>query len=689
MQCFQYPVRRLILLFVAAMSIASCGKSLPAPEAELRPVVTPGQRSSWQSSLMHRYGAYVNSDMETEEKFTEILKEAGEIQPYNRLVEVLEEEAILHDGEGISDPAGYALHAPLSLSGTGRDLTGWTVRLGLLETEEKLSADRVVKDFMDDIVRLRGDKNGSAEADQNFAIPDKQEILLEDVEESILLVAIAAINRAREAYAEISEEEMEFFLKKSSTVLAELISQNNISETLKTEEGKPDLLKTAGKLKLEPLTEAMKVLAEMASPEMVERFKSLSASGAPAQTFDIDQRFRGDFVYAQQTPIGLVLIGGRGKNIYGGDAAVIIDLGGDDVYTGNAGASIYEIENMAIAEVISPLGVIVDIEGDDRYISTRFASMGAGFWGLGLLVDLEGNDIYVGHTISQGAGFMGIGCLADMAGDDTYTTQHMGQGAALFGAGLLFDAEGNDLFSGAKFAQGLAGPGGTGELVDLQGDDQYVVGGQFGSGYGTRKIYQGYGQGLGWGFRGHAGGGIGILYDQAGNDIYEAGSFAQGTGYYFGLGLLRDVAGDDKYWGSRYCQGAAAHQAVGILLDDAGDDVYAGQIAASQGAAWDVAVAGFYDFAGDDVYVGSDLSLGGAEQNGIALFYEGGGKDTYMTPLKKTLGYGGRTSYAGGRNAANIGIFLDKGGARDLYEKKIWDNDAFSVQDNIGIFVDE
>jgi hypothetical protein len=152
---------------------------------------------------------------------------------------------------------------------------------------------------------------------------------------------------------------------------------------------------------------------------------------------------------------------------------------------------------------------------------------------------------------------------------------------------------------------------------------------------------------------------------------------------------MHDVAGDDKYWGSRYCQGSAAHQAVGILLDDAGNDVYAGQIAANQGAAWDVAVAGFYDFAGDDVYVGSDLSLGGAEQNGIALFYEGGGKDSYMTPLKKTLGYGGRTDYAGGRNAANIAIFLDMGGANDRYETKIWDNDTFTVQDNIGIFVDE
>lgn len=682
--------RRLIVLCLAAMASVSCAKSIAAPEVELRPVVvTPGQRSSWQSSLMHRYGNYVNGDMETEGKFMDIMENAVELQTYKRIVEVLEEEVIRHGGEGVSDPAGYALHAPLSLSGTGRDLTGWAARLALLGTEEKLSADRVVQDFTDEIFRLLGDTGGNEEEGQDFSIPDKQEILLEDVEESILLVAIAAINRAREAYAEISEEEMEFFLKKSSPALAELISQNNISETLKTEEGKPDFLKISRKLKLKPLTEAMRVLAELASPEMMERYEKLSAQGEPAQTFDIDQRFRGDFVYAQQTPIGLVLIGGRGKNIYGGDAAVIIDLGGDDVYTGNAGASIYEIENTAIAEVTSPLGVIVDLAGDDRYISTRFASMGAGFWGLGLLVDQGGNDIYVGHTVSQGAGFMGIGCLVDMAGDDTYTTQHMGQGAALFGAGLLFDAEGNDLFSGAKFAQGIAGPGGTGELVDLQGDDQYVVGGQFGSGYGTRKIYQGYGQGLGWGFRGHAGGGIGVLYDQGGNDIYEAGSFAQGTGYYFGLGLMHDVAGDDKYWGSRYCQGAAAHQAVGILLDDAGNDVYAGQIAASQGAAWDVAVAGFYDLAGDDVYVGSDLSLGGAEQNGIALFYEGGGKDTYMTPLKKTLGYGGRTEYAGGRNAANIGIFLDRGGATDRYETKIWDNDAFTVQDNIGIFVDE
>lgn len=685
--CF-YRTFRAVQICIATVLIASCGRVFPVSGPDRHPQITAEMRSVWQRSLRQDYGTYLPSEEETAQVFDAILDDAAKRETCSRIVAVLEEEAIIHAGKTILNPVRYGLHAPFELPRIGRDLTGWSSRLACQGGKGDLTPDRIVRAFAFDINRLFRE-NHHAVKEEDDLILEKPDIRFDDVEESILLVAMAAMARLKEAYAGISEEEVKFLLGKTSAMLEEFVVQNNVEENRKSEDGKFDLLAIAGKLQYKSLAEAAGMLATLAGPEMIQRYKRLDGSGKPGQVLSLDPRFRGDFVYARQTHVGLILIGGRGKNVYGGDAAVIIDLGGDDVYTGNAGASIYEIENSAIAEVVSPLGVVVDLGGNDRYISTRSASMGAGFLGVGLLVDLEGDDIYVGHMLTQGAGLMGIGCLMDMKGNDTYTSQYMGQGAGIFGAGLLFDAGGDDLFTAAKYAQGLGGPGGVGELVDLSGDDQYVLGGQFGSGYGTRKIFQGYGQGLGWGWRGHAGGGLGILHDLKGNDVYEAGNFAQGTGYCFGLGLLRDDSGDDRYWGSRYCQGSAAHQAAGIIMDYGGDDVYSGQVAANQGAAWDVSVAGCYDYAGDDVYVGSDLSLGAAEQNGIALFYDKEGKDIYRTPVKRTLGFGGRTTYAEGRGAANLGIFVDRGGALDGYPEGVRENNVFSVDENIGIFLDQ
>jgi len=685
--CFNRSFRAVHVCMVAVF-IASCGRIFPVSGPDRHPQITAEMRSVWQGSLRQEYGTDFSPGEETAQVFDALLNDAAKREAYSRIVAVLEEEAIIHRGEGILNPVRYALHEPFALPRIGRDLTGWSSRLASQGCEEDLTPDRIVKPFVLDIDRLFGENRHAVKEEDNHIL-DQPEIGLDDVKDGILMVAMVAMTRFKEGFSGISDEEMAFLVGKALPMLEEFVFRDTVGGNNKSEDGKFDLLAIVRKLQYKPLAAAMGMLVTLISPEMIQRYERLDGPGKPAQAMSIDSRFRGDFLYARQTPVGLILIGGRGENVYGGDAAVVIDLGGDDVYTGNAGASIYEIENGAIVEVVSPLGVVVDLGGDDRYVSTRFGSIGTGYLGLGLLVDLEGDDNYVGHMLTQGVGFMGVGCLIDMKGNDTYTSQYMGQGAGIFGAGLLFDAQGDDLFVAAKYAQGMGGPGGMGELVDLRGDDQYVIGGQFGSGYGTRKIFQGHGQGLGWGWRGRVGGGIGILHDLTGNDDYEAGNFAQGMGYYFGLGLLRDESGDDTYWGSRYCQGIAAHQAVGIIMDHAGDDVYSGQIAANQGAAWDVSVAGCYDYAGDDAYVGSDLSLGAAEQNGIALFYDKEGKDIYRTPVKRTLGFGGKTTYAEGRGAANLGIFVDKGGAIDGYPEEVRENNVFSVDENIGIFLDQ
>ena len=57
---------------------------------------------------------------------------------------------------------------------------------------------------------------------------------------------------------------------------------------------------------------------------------------------DLVSRFaakKGDILYEAMTPIGKVIVGNTGPNVYSEDAALILDLGGDDLYLNNAGGT--------------------------------------------------------------------------------------------------------------------------------------------------------------------------------------------------------------------------------------------------------------------------------------------------------------------------------------------------------------
>ena len=125
------------------------------------------------------------------------------------------------------------------------------------------------------------------------------------------------------------------------------------------------------------------------------------------------------------------------------------------------------------------------------------------------------------------------------------------------------------------------------------------------------------------------------------------------------------------------------------VTDLAGTDIYSGEIAANQGAAWDVSIAALFEYAGNDIYVGAELALGGGEQNGLGIFFEGDGQDIYISGASKALGFGGDLSYDNGRNAQNLGVFMDQGDDNDFYLDKNREDGDFIVQGDVGIFVDE
>ena len=500
----------------------------------------------------------------------------------------------------------------------------------------------------------------------------------------LIAVVTESSRLIKRAFSSISLDNRRQLLHMFPQLPDQFIMSNHISEA-----DTIFMLDLAEKVDMAELFTGFSVLSALVSPEFLAQLK-LEWADAHERLSDRETYpgLKGRFLAVRETPAGLLLVGDEGPNIYGVDASVIIDLGGDDIYLNNAGSPVYGIKDGHVENIDYHSGIIIDFAGNDRYLSSRFATIASGFFGVGLIVDMEGDDFYSGDRLSLGASFFGVGCLIDVAGNDTYACQEMGQGSAFFGGALLLDMAGNDLYEGAKYVQGFGGPFGFGQIIDLKGDDFYRAGWKHGSSYGTENIYQACSQGAAWGFRGYAGGGIGILYDLLGNDFYQAGNFAQGTGYYFGFGMLRDEGGDDEYRGARYCQGSAAHRAVGAFVDISGDDIYSGRIAANQGGAWDLSVAGFFDYSGNDSYRGAELSMGSGAQNGLGFFYDGGGKDGYKGN-KKSFGYSGDHSYGGGRNAGNLGVFIDTGGCFDSYPVDPFANDKFIVRGDTGVFLDE
>ena len=138
------------------------------------------------------------------------------------------------------------------------------------------------------------------------------------------------------------------------------------------------------------------------------------------------------------TPLGNIIIGSMGDDIYDGDMPLIlIEPGGDDTYS---------FKNHSV------FSVIVDISGDDTYESSNNSFLASGIMGLGFLIDVEGDDLYQGENFSFGCGFMGAGVLSDLKGDDSYISQAFSQGAAALGIGLLHDENGNDFYQCSFFS---------------------------------------------------------------------------------------------------------------------------------------------------------------------------------------------------------------------------------------------
>ena len=339
------------------------------------------------------------------------------------------------------------------------------------------------------------------------------------------------------------------------------------------------------------------------------------------------------------TPIGRIVISGADKNEHHyTDALLVVDLGGDDTYYGSVGAN---------PSLEIPVSLCVDLDGDDVYNNEdEFThSQGAGLFGAGVLIDLKGDDEYISTRLSQGAAMLGIGILADIEGDDKYEMWTSGQGGAYFGVGVAMDNTGDDEYKIWGDGQGYGGIGGIGTLINKSGDDHYYAEKD------TAKVFRidnwhshegqynySYVQGCGVGRRGDVtdghswSGGMGTLIDLEGDDKYEAGGWSQGCGYWYGMGFLMDKSGDDEYHSTHWAQAAGAHFAIGCLFDEGGDDKHInwGKLAAGIGFGHDYVISILYNKGGDDLYKVHNDGFGYAINKSQVFFIDTEGEDTYI-----------------------------------------------------------
>jgi hypothetical protein len=422
------------------------------------------------------------------------------------------------------------------------------------------------------------------------------------------------------------------------------------------------------------------------------------------------------------TSAGRICLGTPGNDTYSGDFAVLIDPGGNDTYRNCRIGAAYGARTHAArlgpdghptgaSADWSPLGdgrvgYFCDLGGDDTYdCAETDITLGAAVLGVGAFFDLgQGNDRYYAGSCSLGAAMGGIALFYDDGGSDSYSSKVFTQGAAGFGIGLMIDdavqpapvvatdvetpdpidirSFDNDSYSAWSEAQAFARTRGVALCVNRRGNEVYQAGGVYLDAPLFTDRYQSFSQGFAIGERDiDYAGGIALLADYGGNDLYLGDIYNQGVGYWYSAGLLFDGAGNDTYEMTQYGQGSGIHLAVGGLVDNGGHDSYIMHSGLGQGSSHDYATSILFDRgAGNDKYYGTTTNCGASLTNSACLFIDDGGNDIYAAAQDGGLNYGRPA-----RDAGSIGLFVDMEGT-DSYLGKYADQSRWtSTQYGTGI----
>lgn len=375
-----------------------------------------------------------------------------------------------------------------------------------------------------------------------------------------------------------------------------------------------------------------------------------------------------------ETEFGTLIIGSRGDDKYE-KVPFVIEPGGNDEYVDCGGT-------IGLIDSSTGISFILDLEGDDTYYSDEIVSIASSLFGTALIFDFEGDDIYRSNHYSIGCGYLGFGFLKDFSGDDIFRGGVFSLGAGNFGIGILSDVGGDDFYSTECLGEGFGSTMGIGLLADMGGNDIYYAGGKYSDKPLNPDSYNSMAQGFAMGRRPDFGGGIGFLYDESGNDFYNADVYAQGASYWCSAGFLIDEHGQDRYLATEYAQGAGIHFSYGFLADLEGNDHYFSAMGPSLGEGHDFACGILIDSSGDDWYSVSG-GMGVGLHNSFGLFADISGNDVYN--ITEQLGIGD-ANYS--RGFSGLGIFLDLEG-KDFYPYGRGYNDACWINQDYGIGIDK
>lgn len=400
--------------------------------------------------------------------------------------------------------------------------------------------------------------------------------------------------------------------------------------------------------------------------------------GKPASEFGLPETAaKGGILFYAQTKIGEVIVGDSGPNEYHRDFSLIIDIGGDDIYTCRAGGTDGRTE--------PPVAVCIDMSGNNQFTARMKETPpkhedsdklelgndridlchGAALAGIGILAVFgNGDNTFSAGDWSQGAAFLGSGILyRSGTGNDSYQGLDCVQGASSLGIGIHIDSAGDDKYKGTFASQGFGAEGGFGLLLDQTGNDYYYAGGRY-EDYPQRPkgSFIAMSQGFGYGLRPGCSGGIGALIDNAGDDFHLLDNqFGMGGSYWYGFGMMVDDTGNDIYHTGKdgdydgYTLGAPIHLAAACMIDRAGNDEYNGnKIGPAVG--WDMSPGWLIDGGGDDKF-SSDT-----EWNWIAAGVQNG--CGFLIKKSGSLSFEGRNCPCGqaNRDDGSIGILLNLGG---------------------------
>jgi len=228
----------------------------------------------------------------------------------------------------------------------------------------------------------------------------------------------------------------------------------------------------------------------------------------------------------------------------------------------------------------------------------------------------------------------------DLGGDDTYV-HPVAASYVDVPVAVHIDLGGNDTYGYVEQDEG------TDALLPSDEDGRYQ--GDFN--YGRLSLSR-------VGRQGSGRAGIGMLFDLgAGMDAYQSLRVSQGWAH-LGVGVLYDDGGDDTYLGEAGVQGAAS-MGIGLLMDAGeGDDVHE-TFANSQGFGYLQAVGIVWDGGGDDIWYANP---GKEEDGGTTIYYSpqlpGNGNSTFG----QGAGFGMRNDNEGTFLSGGVGILRDAAG---------------------------